>query len=73
MNSIKRIINGKNPFIIFPGRRESGLVGSPKKYLNGPDFVTNQDTTNDPKVARIRTTGKDPEENEINILEADVC
>ena len=60
MNSIKRIINGKNPFIVFPGRRESGLVGSPKKYLNGPDFVTNQDTINDPKVARIRTTGKDP-------------
>ena len=31
---------GARPLNLLPGRRDPGPLGSPKKYLRGPDLVT---------------------------------
>ena len=53
-------MRGTIPLSLLPGRKESGEVGRPKKYLSGPDLVMSQDTASVPIVDRIRTIGKDP-------------
>ena len=59
---------GRKPPIAFPGKSEDSVVGRPNKYLMGPALVIPQDTTRVPIVDRIRTTGKDPETKECQIL-----
>ena len=54
-------VRGRNPPAIWPGRREEGGVGRPKRYLTGPALVISQDRVRERPVLNTRTTGKDPE------------
>ena len=42
-NIIDMIMTGMHPPKIFPGIQESGAVGSPKKYLIGPEYKNTLD------------------------------
>ena len=60
------MVSGKNPFIFFPGIKESGEVERPKKYLIGPALVISQETSRVPNVAKIRTIGSDPRNKQLD-------
>ena len=51
---------GTIPPMVFPGNNESLVVGSPNKYLRGPDLMIKQETNVVEIVDRTKTTGRDP-------------